>query len=71
MLLFANILARVFAEKSTFATDIVLSGDDVVTTLSTCTNSHNNNLRFVVQARLINPKRYDIVYDYIYKKHYE
>ncbi|MBT3318892.1 MAG: hypothetical protein HN389_03855 [Clostridia bacterium] len=71
MLLFANILARVFAEKSALTTDIVLSGDDVVITLSTCTNSHNDNLRFVVQARLINPERYDMVYDYTYKKHYE
>lgn len=61
----------VFQEKSDFETDIVLSGDDVVITLSTCENSHDDNLRFVVQARLTNPERYDMVYDYIYKKHYE
>ena len=61
----------VFQEKSDFQTDIVLSGNDVVVTLSTCTNSHNDNLRYVVQARLTNPERYDMAYDYIYKKHYE
>jgi len=57
----------VFQEKSAFETDIVLTSSDVVITLSTCTNSHNDNLRFVVQARLTNPEEYDMVYDYMYQ----
>lgn len=57
---------KVFQEKSDFETDIELSGDDVVITLSTCTNRHDKNYRYVVHARLTNPEQYDMVYDYIY-----
>lgn len=53
--------------KSMFETDIELTKDDVVLTLSTCTNRHDSNYRFVVHARLINPEEYDTEYTYIYK----
>ena len=45
----------VFQEKSAFETDIVLDGSDIVITLSTCPNSHRDDMRFVVHARLIDP----------------
>jgi sortase B len=60
-----------FQVRSDFETDIVLSGKDVVLTLSTCTNRHDDDYRYVVQARLTNPERYDMVYDYIYTNPYE
>ncbi len=53
--------------KSMFSTDIELTKDDVVLTLSTCTNRHDSNYRFVVHARLVNPEEYDTDYTYIYK----
>ncbi len=57
---------EVFQQKSDFETDIALSRSDVVLTLSTCTNSHKDNMRFVVHARLTNPELYDMQYEYIY-----
>ncbi len=57
---------EVFQQKSDFETDIVLSRSDVVLTLSTCTNSHKDNMRFVVHARLTDPELYDMQYRYIY-----
>jgi len=53
-------------QKSDFETDIVLSSDDVVLTLSTCTNRHDDNYRYVVHAKLTNPELYDMVYEYMY-----
>ena len=58
--------AEVFQEKSMHQTDVELTGDEVVLTLSTCTNQHRNSERFVVQARLINPEEYDTVYRVMY-----
>lgn len=57
---------KVFQEKSDFKTDIELSGKDVVLTLSTCTNRHDKNYRYVVHARLKDPEQYDMFYNYIY-----
>lgn len=57
---------KVFQEKSMHESDIELKEDDVVITLSTCTNKHIDNLRFVVHARLVNPELYDTIYTYIY-----
>lgn len=57
---------KVFQEKSDFKTNIKLSGKEVVLTLSTCTNRHDKNYRYVVHARLTNPEQYDMIYDYIY-----
>lgn len=56
---------EVFVDKSVHKRDITLTEDDVVLTLSTCTNQHDN-MRFVVHARLTNPELYDMVYEYIY-----
>jgi sortase B len=53
-------------EKSLFKRDIELTEDDVVLTLSTCTNKHIHSQRFVVNARLVNPELYDTEYTYIY-----
>ena len=55
-----------FEERSAYDAGITLSGNDVVLTLSTCTNQHDNKYRFVVQARLTNPELYDTDYDYMY-----
>lgn len=57
---------KVFQEKSMHQSDAKLTEDDVVITLSTCTNKHIDNLRFVVHARLVNPEFYDTIYTYIY-----
>ena len=57
---------EVFRQKSDFETDIILTRSDVVLTLSTCTNSHEDNMRYVIHARLVNPEQYDMIYEYIY-----
>ena len=53
-------------DKSMYERDIKLSENDVVVTLSTCTNAHTDDMRFVVHARLVNPEIYDVEYAYIY-----
>lgn len=53
-------------DKSMHESDIELKEEDVVLTLSTCTNRHDSNYRFVIHAKLLNPEQYDTEYEYMY-----